>query len=834
MKYLVIDGNSILNRAFYGIKLLSTQNGQYTNGIYGFLNILYKLQQDINPDVAAIAFDLKGKTFRHQMYADYKGTRKGMPAELASQMPVLKEILGYLGYPIITKEGFEADDILGTVAKHCSLQGDKCFVATGDRDSLQLVDENTTVILATTGQYQNMDIQAVKEKYGLLPNELIDLKALMGDSSDNIPGVKGVGEKTAVSLLQKFGSLDNIYENIDDTFIKKSVREKLTADKDMAYLSKKLGTICCDVELDFSQDFQKKQADKEKAVSLFKSLEMYSMAEKFLSDEENTAEEKKPLLKVEIQDFDKEIKKAIVYFARDKFVAVWEDKVYSCPKDSDCVKEFLQDQTKEKIAFDSKELYSFGFQNGINVKNITFCIKLAAYLQNPAAKSYDFEKLAALSDSEAQFECDDYFAPYAMGVYGKLKDFIENENQHTLLYDIEMPLAEILADMEYTGFGVDKEALKNFGESLKVQMEKDLQTVYDFVGYEFNLNSPKQLGAALFEDLKLPTGKKTKSGYSTNAEVLEGLRKYHPVIDVILNYRTYQKLNSTYVEGMLDKIKEDGRIHSTFNQTETRTGRISSGEPNLQNIPVRTKLGQEIRKFFVAKENCVLADADYSQIELRILAHISGDETMQKAFIADEDIHTKTASEIMKLPMDMVTPQIRSRAKAVNFGIVYGISAFSLSKDVGITVKEADSFIKNYLETFSGVKKYMDDIVQSAKEKGYVETMYHRRRYLPEINNSNKTIQALGARMALNTPIQGTSADIIKIAMIRVYNRLKKENLKSKLILQVHDELIVETEKEEIEKVKAVLQQEMQKAAQLSVPLKADVNIGENWYAAKG
>ena len=461
-------------------------------------------------------------------------------------------------------------------------------------------------------------------------------------------------------------------------------------------------------------------------------------------------------------------------------------------------------------------------------------MKLAAYLANPLAASYDFERISASADAVAGFECEDSFAPFAQQVYEYYLEFIEKEKQHQLLYEIEMPLAKVLAEMEYEGFGVDKKALEDFGTMLKAQLAKDLQDVYDMVGYEFNLNSPKQLGKALFEDLQLPAGKKTKSGYSTNAEVLEGLRKYHPVIDKILNYRTYQKLNSTYVEGMKDKVREDGRIHTTFNQTETRTGRISSGEPNLQNIPVRTELGQELRKFFVAKEGCILLDADYSQIELRILAHISGDESMRSAFINDEDIHTQTAAKIMHLPVEMVTPQIRSRAKAVNFGIVYGIGAFSLAKDVGITVKEASQFIQNYLDTFVGVKEYMNTITQFAKENGYVSTLYNRRRILPEINNSNRNIQEMGKRMAMNTPIQGTSADIIKIAMVKVAQRLKEEGLKAKLILQVHDELIVEAPLEEADRAAEILGEEMRNAAQLSVPLKVDVNKGENWYAAKG
>ncbi|MEG2929228.1 MAG: DNA polymerase I [Oscillospiraceae bacterium] len=846
MKLLALDGNSILNRAFYGIKLLTTKDGQYTNGIYGFLNILSKLEQEVQPDSVAIAFDLRAKTFRHEMYSEYKGTRKGMPEELAQQMPVLKELLGDLGYNIVTKEGYEADDILGTFAKTCADNGDECFIATGDRDSLQLACDKVNIILTTTqfgkGQSQVMDTAAVQEKYGLLPTQLIDLKALMGDTSDNIPGVKGVGEKTAVNLLQSFETLDGVYQNIDDPIIKKGVREKLIADKEMAYLSKKLGTICCTVPIDTDiYAYVKKSCDTQKAARQLKSLEMFSLVDKLCppqSVEQGSLFDTQTPVKTEdmteILPFENQLEKGIIYQIEDKFIVVWGKKVYSCKENSKFLQDFLQDEAREKIAYDLKQLESFCNYHGIDLKNVSFCMKLAAYIANPSATSYDFERMAASCDVPKAFECEDSFAPYAQNVYEVLKGQIETEKQQQLLYEIEMPLAKVLSDMEYEGFAVDKQGLEAFGVMLKKQLDKDLAAVYEMVGWEFNLNSPKQLGEALFERMGLPTGKKTKSGYSTNAEVLEGLRKYHPVIDVILNYRTYQKLNSTYVEGMKGKVREDGRIHTTFNQTETRTGRISSGEPNLQNIPVRTELGQELRKFFIAKKGCVLLDADYSQIELRILAHISGDEVMKAAFINGEDIHTQTAAAIMHLPKEMVTPKIRSRAKAVNFGIVYGIGAFSLAKDTGISVKEADTFIKDYLETFKGVRGYMEDIKEFAKKNGYVSTLYNRKRMLPEINNSNKNIQALGARMAMNTPIQGTSADIIKIAMVKVANRLEQEGLKAKLVLQVHDELIVEAPYDEVEQAKRILNEEMLGAATLSVPLSADVNVGENWYDAKG
>lgn len=842
MKLLALDGNSIVNRAFFGIKMLTTKDGQYTNGIYGFLNILHRLEQDVKPDAVAIAFDLKAKTFRHEMYPEYKGNRKGMADELASQMPVLKEILTNLGYVLVSKEGYEADDILGTLARSATEKGDECFIATGDRDSLQLANDNVKIILATTqfgkGQNTLMDTAAIKEKYGLEVNQLIDLKALMGDTSDNIPGVKGVGEKTAVSLLQKFGTLDDIYANLDDPFIKKGVRTKLETDREMAYLSKQLGTICttAPVETDPAA-YVKQQGDLSKAAEMLGKLEMYTMIDKFCGDSQltfETASEESSLETVQITDFSDTLSTAILWQSGENFIIAWNKTVEKLPADSDKLKEYLESPEKEKIAFDVKALHKFCFEKGIQPQNITFCLTLAAYLTNPLATSYGKDVLPMATGAEKSFECADSFAPFAHSCYTILKDNIEKDNQQSLLFDIEMPLAEVLANMEHIGFAVDKQGIVDFGVKLKEQLATDQQLIWDMVGESFNINSPKQLGHALFEVLGLPAGKKTKTGYSTNAETLEGLRKYHPVIDVILNYRSYQKLNSTYVEGFIDKIQPDGRIYSTFNQTETRTGRISSSEPNLQNIPVRTPLGSELRKFFVAKPGHILLDADYSQIELRILAHISGDKVMSDAFINGDDIHARTASQVMKLPMEMITPQLRSRAKAVNFGIVYGIGAFSLAKDTGMTVKEADAFIKDYLHNFSGVAEYMDAITAFAKEHGYVTTLYNRKRLLPEVNNSNKNVQAAGIRMAMNTPIQGTSADIIKIAMVKVYNRLKAEGMKSQLVLQVHDELIVESPLDEMEKAAAILSQEMQNAAQLSIPLKADVNSGENWYIAKG
>lgn len=834
MKLLAIDGNSIVNRAFYGIKVLTTKTGQYTNGIYGFLNILQRLEKQVEPDGVVIAFDLKAPTFRHKMYRDYKGTRKGMPRELAEQMPILRELLPALGYKTVSAEGYEADDFLGTFSRICQEQGADCYIATGDRDSLQLVTDKTTVILATTGKSEFMNPEAVEEKYKLKVSQLVDLKALMGDSSDNIPGVKGVGEKTAVALLQDFATLDGVYENIDSDKIKKAMREKLIAGKDTAYLSKELGTICKTAPADPDLNLYKRGVgEPEKAKKILTDLEMFAFAEK-LVPAVNTEEEKPKLPKAEVKDYDGSLKKCVVMQDENGFALVWENRVQRLEYTDERLKKFLEGEEFEKIALDSKSIHRYCFENNIEPKNIIFDIQLAAYLENPLAGNYETDTVANDFGREQKFECDIPGAGFVQSCYEILSQKVESENQHRLLYDIEMPLAEVLAAMEYRGFAVDRQGIEEFGEKLRKMIDKTREEIYVLVGEKFNLNSPKQLAHALFEVMGLPSGKKTKTGYSTNAETLENLRQYSPVIDMILNYRTYQKLNSTYVEGLIDKIKADGRIHSTFNQTEARTGRISSSEPNLQNIPVRTKLGSEMRKFFVAKPGYVLLDADYSQIELRILAHISGDKVMQTAFLKGEDIHTRTAAQVMGIPTSMVTPQIRSRAKAVNFGIVYGISAFSLAKDIGTTVREAQDFIDNYFKNFSGVKDYLDNTVKFAQENGYVTTIYNRKRMLPEINSSNKNVRSVGKRMAMNTPIQGTSADIIKIAMVKVYNRLKAEGLKSKLILQVHDELIVEAPADEAEKAAKILHEEMVNAAKLDIPLKADVNSGENWYIAKG
>ncbi|WP_270914015.1 DNA polymerase I [Allofournierella sp. CML151] len=835
MKLLVLDGNSIVNRAFYGIKLLTTKDGRYTNAIYGFMNILLNLLKEVQPDEVAIAFDLKAPTFRHKMYDGYKATRKGMPEELAQQMPVLKELLADLGFVMVSKEGYEADDILGTLSAAAAARGDECYLATGDRDSLQLVNDHVTVLLAATRMGRSetvvMDKAAVEEKYGVTPKQLIEVKSLMGDTSDNIPGVAGVGEKTALALIQKFGSLAGVYEHIDDSAIKPGVRTKLTTHKEDAELSRKLAEIDCAIPVDTAPGTYKRgEGDAAAAAGLLAELEIHSLAPRLgLDGVTPKAAAPAPELAAVEPDVLPMIPEGRYDLAQEGegWYAVQENAVY--PLDEAALVRLLDSGATLRV-FDAKPLYHLALAGGGEGKSIVFDAKLAAYLLNPAASSYTVENLTAEYGIQPAFRCE--AAPLAgvlAGLYDALDAKVTEEGMDRLLAEVELPLALVLADMERTGMLVDKEGLVAFGEKMKQELEGCLARIYEQVGYEFNVNSPKQLGEALFVKLGLPPRKKTKSGYSTNAETLESLRSEHPVIDDILQYRTYQKLNSTYVEGLLKVIGPDGRMHSTFNQTEARTGRLSSSEPNMQNIPIRTPLGSQLRQFFVAKPGCTLVDADYSQIELRLLAHISGDESMRQAFLTGQDIHRSTAAKIYNLPPEMITPALRSSAKAVNFGIVYGIGAFSLSRDINVSVKEADQFIKNYLATFPGVKNYMDETIAHGTEKGYVTTLFGRRRALPELASKNHNLRALGERMAMNTPIQGTAADVIKLAMVKVWRRLRAEGLAAKLILQVHDELIVEAPEAEAETVARILKEEMEGAVSYSVPLTADVGQGKTW-----
>ena len=848
MKLLVLDGNSIVNRAFYGIKMLTTKDGRYTNAIVGFLNILHSLLTEYQPDELAIAWDMRAPTFRHKMYDGYKATRKGMPEELAQQMPVLKELLADLGFVMVSREGWEADDILGTLAAACAARKDDCLLATGDRDSLQLVSESTTVLLASSKMGRSetivMDVDAVQEKYGLSPRQLIDLKSLMGDTSDNIPGVPGIGEKTATALLQNFGTLEGVYEHLEDKAIKPGARKKLAENRDKADLSYTLGTIRTDAPIETAPGTYKRGAgDPAAAAALLAELEMHKVIDRWGLDaaaplEAPAEAEAAPLAEVVPAALPDGLT-GRVYLAPCTpslelpagWIAVQGQNVYAADEQS--LTALLDREGAELHVFDAKPLYHLALAAGGEGKAIVFDAKLAAYLLNPAAREYSPDHLAAEYAVSPVFRCE--ACPEAgclEPLFTLLQGEVRAQGMEELLQTIELPLALVLADMERTGMLVDREGLEAFGRDLKQELDATLERIYEEVGYEFNLNSPKQLGEALFDKMGLPPRKKTKSGYSTDAETLESLRPYTPVIDEILKYRSYQKLHSTYAEGLLKVIGPDGRMHSTFNQTEARTGRLSSSEPNLQNIPIRTPLGSQLRKYFICREGCTLLDADYSQIELRILAHISGDEGMRHAFLTGADIHRSTAAKVYGLPPEMITPQLRSSAKAVNFGIVYGIGAYSLSQDIGVTVKEAQQFIDNYLAAFPGIKTYMNETIQSGTENGYVATLFGRRRSLPELASKNHNIRELGKRMAMNTPIQGTAADVIKLAMVRVWRRLRDEGLKAKLILQVHDELIVEAPMEEAEQAARILGEEMRGAVNFTVPLNADVNRGQNWLEA--
>ncbi len=859
MNLLVIDGNSIINRAFYGIKLLTTKNGDYTNAVYGFLNMLKRFEDMCSPDAIVVAFDVHTPTFRHEMYDMYKAGRHAMPDELRQQMPVLKNILHLLGIKTVECPGWEADDILGTMARVCREKGDNCFIATGDRDSLQLAHGGVKVLLARTKSTDLCDEQSIFDEYGVTPHQLIQVKALQGDSSDNIPGVTGIGPKTALDLIARFGTIDYIYENLETLDIKKGVHDKLERDRNNAYLSLALGEIRTDAPVDTEiTSYLINDGDKQGAAREFARLELFSLLDKFGLNANDTIEQDEPVRKRTIErltciDADYLLKKIgddDVWFypvvvdgeITDLYFA-FDDEVITMPSDTPEYKYFVRNfiQSKcRKFTYDAKQLHRLAASMGLKCESVAGDLMLSAYLLKPSDSKYDIEHLCL----EYSVPMPDYknslggkddnvvFASVIKPLFEKTDILLEEADQMELLRNIELPLAEVLAKMEIIGFAVDRQGIDDFGKSLQVRINELTRLIYDIVGYEFNINSPKQLGVALFEDLGLPCKKKTKSGYSTNAEVLEGLRYDNPVVEHILEYRSLTKLKSTYCDGLLKVVAPDGRIHTSFNQVETRTGRISSLEPNLQNIPIRTPLGREMRKFFVAGEGSKLVDADYSQIELRVLSDLSGDENMINAFNSGIDIHTSTASQVFGLPVDMVTKQLRSRAKAVNFGIVYGIGAFSLSKDIGVTRREAQEYIDNYLATYSGVDRYMKHMIDLAKEKGYSQTMFNRRRYLPELTSSNHMLRSFGERVARNMPIQGTAADIIKIAMIRVDSRLSAENMRSRLILQVHDELIVEAPEDEAQRALEIVTEEMENACKMKVKLKADGSIGYTWYDA--
>lgn len=864
-KLLILDSNSILNRAFYGVRYLSARDGTPTNAIYGFLNILLKLIKEQEPDYICAAFDVKAPTFRHKQYEGYKAQRKPMPEGLAAQMPLAKDVLRAMGVTILEKEGYEADDIIGTVARLCEESEISCFIATGDKDDLQLASDKTKVILTVTKSGYNetiiYDDKAVKEKYHVTPTEFIDVKALMGDPSDNIPGVKGVGEKTAMSLIEKHHSIEYIYENIDGIGLKGAMLQKMKDGREMAFMSKELATINRNTPIEFNADecvFDGFENNGE-LYEILKRLELNSIIKKLdLSGGDNVKENEDIFKDFSYQVGDKNM------INGDKVTVVLDfdgDNISSAAvgvgnnavvlNEQDDIKELLEDDSIAKVMFDVKEAI-VKLNGRIDIKNISDDTAIAAYLVDPAKNEYTIEKLASeyfgtviekpevkqlslLDDVET--DRSEYLAKcaVALGVLNdRIGDKIKENGQEKLYQEVELPLVTVLAHLEINGFLVDDNQLKKFADKLGEKIDALTNEIYMLAGEEFNINSPKQLGVILFEKLELKPVKKTKTGYATNADVLEKLRDKHPIVNFIMEYRQLAKLKSTYCDGLTAVVNPNThRIHSVFTQTVTVTGRLSSTEPNLQNIPTRTELGREIRKMFVAKDGYVLVDADYSQIELRVLAHIANDETMINAFRNNEDIHAVTASQVLGIPLEDVTKEQRSSAKAVNFGIVYGIGEFSLAQDLHISVKEAKAYIESYLEKYHGVRNYMESIKEQAKKDGYVKTMLNRIRYIPELKSPNYNIRQFGERVALNTPIQGTAADIIKLAMVRVDNRLINEGLKSKLILQVHDELIVEAHKDEVDKVKQILSEEMQGAMELNVPLKVDMSTGHSWYDAK-
>ncbi len=893
-KLVVIDGNSILNRAFYGImssKMLQTADGTYTNAVYGFLAIMFKLMEDVNPDYMVVAFDVKHPTKRHEMYAEYKGTRHGMPDELAAQMPIIKEVLEAMNIKIIELAGYEADDILGTLSKSSEKQNIDVTLLTGDRDSFQLASDKTTIRIPRTKngktETENFDRNKVLEVYGIEPQELIEVKGLMGDKSDNIPGVPGVGEKTALNLIKEFHSIDTIYEKLEagEAIAKGKLKENLEANKDLAILSRELGRIDVNAPIDKDlEHFRVKQWDNKKVLELFRNLRFNRYIDRFNLGQNQSNEEVKDVKDlfeyIELKDSKEIISKIklnkILYYCFEKlnnndknliikkeitYINIYDDKkVYNVEFSAD-FKEIFEDKEILKCSYNLKEDYILLKQIGINSQNMMYDAKIAVYILNSVSNAYSMEDISRqfleidISDYEENKEksevqtslfdevsTDEKRANFTYALYAyvigitreKILKELENINSLELFNNIEMPIVEILAEMQYEGMYVDKHELVKYGENLKKHIEELRIDIYKMAGEEFNINSPKQLGVVLFEKLELKPCKKTKNGYSTDVDALDKIKEAHPIVDKILEYRQLMKLNSTYVEGLIPFINpKTERIHTFFHQTVTATGRLSSTEPNLQNIPTRSEIGKKLRKVFKPEEGKIFVDADYSQVELRVMAHMSNDETMIKAFNSDADIHTICASQVFKVPIEEVSKQLRSKAKAVNFGIVYGISEFGLAEQIDIKRNEAKEYIEQYLDTYHGIREYMDNIVEEAKKNGCVSTLFGRRRYIPELNSKNYMIRKFGDRAAMNTPIQGTAADIMKIAMIKVYNELKNRNLKSKLILQIHDELLIETVLEEKEEVEKLLKKCMEESANLSVPLTVEVEEGKSWYQAK-
>ena len=899
-KFVLVDGNSIMNRAFYGImgsKMLTTKDGKYTNAVYGFLAILFKLLDDVKPKYMAVAFDLKAPTARHKMYEGYKANRKGMPDELAEQMPIIKEILRAMNIDIVEKEGYEADDVLGTLSRYGEKHKLEVVILSGDRDTFQLATNKVTIRIPHTkgGKTETDEYNKEKiiEKYGIKPKQLIDVKGLQGDTSDNIPGVPGVGEKTALKLIQEYGSIENLYKKIEEgkDDLKGKQREKIVENKDLAYLSKTLGTINLEVPIeDNLEDFKVEEWDKQKVYEIFKELNFNRYIDRFSlrNGEESKIEEKQEeqfkrveKTKEEIIKFIKEQKEMIFYFVTQKLedeekiikekikgISIYnkeKSEVYyiELTDDLNSIKEILEDKEIKKIGIDLGREYILLKQENINLEGIYYDIAIAAYILNPTNNKLKIkdlieryleidlteyeneenkqEQINLFEENSNQDNVDENLIKevslYAY-VIGKIKEITEQKLKEIdcldLFYEIDMPTVEVLSNMQWNGMYVDKEELEDFGKELTDKLETITKIIYEMAGEEFNINSTKQLGEILFEKMKLPVIKKTKNGYSTDVDVLEKLKKEDPIIEQILEYRQLMKLNSTYVEGLKPYINpKTKRIHSFFHQTITATGRISSTEPNLQNIPTRFELGKRVRKVFKPENGYAYVDADYSQIELRVLASISEDKHMIEAFKEGQDIHKQAASKVFKTPIDEVTKEQRSNAKAVNFGIVYGISDFGLAEQLGIGRKQAKAYIDEYLTQYSGIKKFMDNIKEEAKENGYVETIFHRRRYIPELKSNNYMVRQFGARAAMNTPIQGTAADIMKIAMIKVFNEIKKRKLKSKIVLQVHDEMMIEAPIEEKEEIKTIIKNCMQTATELKVPLIAEISEANNWYDCK-
>ena len=836
-KLLVIDGNSILNRAFYGIRLLTNKNGLYTNAVYGMATIIERHISNISPDYCAVAFDLKAPTFRHNMYNLYKANRKGMPEELAVQLPYAKQCMADMGCKVLSMEGYEADDILGTLSKMASEQGVEAYILTGDRDSLQLIGDTTKVLLAKTKETVNFDRAEFNNTYGIQPDQFVDVKALMGDSSDNIPGVAGIGEKTALKLVSEFGGLDGLYEKLEGSSLSAGIKQKLTDGREMAYLSQTLARINCDVPLGLElSDCAYEGMKKSELYRLFVELDFLALIKKFglenapcecadASDERAECAESVRATEADVKALATKTLSAAI--CADGNVAFYDGK-----------RRYICDNEQAKAIFNSAKVFvhdSKKFYKTIlnDVESVAFDTMLAAYVLDSTMGDFSLEKLALVF--LAKTLNDSYTEDMAVFELSQiLSKNIDERGNRELLFDIEMPLARVLADMENIGFRIDIEGIKNYGEALGEMAQALKERIYVYAGEEFNIGSPKQLGEVLFEKMNLPKSKKTKTGYSTDVDVLKKLIPYHPIIEDILDYRQVTKLKSTYADALSKAADSEDRVHSIFNQTGTSTGRLSSSEPNLQNIPVRTELGKELRKYFVSKsDDYVLIDADYSQIELRVLAHISNDENMINAFLTGEDIHTMTASRVFEVPPQGVTPELRKRAKAVNFGILYGIGEYSLSEDLGISRAQAKRYIDSYLAGFPKISEYLDDVKSDARRDGFVTTLFGRRRRIAELESSNKNLQHFGERVAMNSPIQGTAADIIKIAMIKTARELKNSGIDARLILQVHDELLIEAHKDCADRAKEILVGCMENAADFKVPLDVEANVGANWYDAK-